>query len=268
MSTESINTEFDAAFAALVESTQIDPTTTPEEAPVVTTTPSKSSKSQSTPALIARVVATSATLSSTEEQAAGLADGFEATFVAFLSEFATAIEAGATESDVRKALQADQKASGTKHIAASAAGCSLIHNVAKVAALSGDLPTSWVWRPDGNAAVGLREGEYSIHALVRKVTTVGGVAAVRGCFAEGTKEGFVVAAQSILREAEKAEREAAAAAKGPKTAEKFLKAASGPIGKVSEALDAGHIGDPAEVLALIAALEATLAEAKAHTALK
>ena len=71
-------------------------------------------------------------------------------------------------------------------------------------------------------------------------------------------------AKKTIAEVEKAAKEAS---RSPKTAEKFLKAASGPIGKAIEALDEGHVGDPDEVKALIAAIEGNLAALKAHAAL-
>lgn len=275
MSTTESTTEFDAAFAALVESTQID-TPTPEEAIVVIDAQSKTST-------LSSLIETSANTSAAGESAAGAVEGYERNYAAMLGGFAAALEAGNTETDIRKALQADQKQSGTTHVGASQDACQTLTSLAALHSLEGDLPEGYVYRGAvKNGLVGLLEGEVSLSALVRAVRAPADTATLKAN-GHGGLYGKAVVSAIIDAAATKADaidgllkaksaianavKDAAKADTAPKDALKFLKSASGPLGKVEEALDAGLVGDADEVRALIASLTATLAAASKHVAL-
>lgn len=268
-----ITTVINEAFDAIVEG--ITPTT-PEETVV-------SHDTQSKTAALSALIEQSATTSGAGESAAGAVDGYEAAYAAMLGGFSAALAAGNTETDIRKALQADQKQSGTVHVGASQDACQTLTSLAAIHGLEGDLPAGYVYRAAAkNGGVGLLEGEESLTALVRAVRAPAdtailkeagaadlyGKAVVTKIIAESTTkvdavEGLLKAKSAIaavLKEAKKSEA-------APKDALKFLKAASGPLGKVQEALDAGLIGDADEVTALIATLQATLDAAAKHAAL-
>ena len=146
------------AFDAIVEG--ITPTTT-EEATVPT-----QSKSSALTALIEQ----SATASGAGESAAASVDGYESAYANMLGGFAAALAAGNSESDIRKALQADAKQSGTSHVGASQDACQTLTSLAAIHGLEGDMPEGYVYRAAAkNGGVGLMEGESSLTSLVRAV---------------------------------------------------------------------------------------------------
>ena len=272
-------TAVNAAFDAIVEG--IDPTTTEE---TTVSTPTISADQQRSAALGDLIEVSGRTAEQASALKGGIA-GYEASFVASVAAFSAARQAGNTEDQCRKALQADQKQSGSKHFGATPAGGSAMDLLATLHRIEGDLPEGYVFRPASNSTadgVPLLDGETSLVALVRKVQAPAEAAALKAAghgksygkdvvktiLAEATdKAGAVAALEARVRLLTKALKDAAAAEKGPKTALTFLKAASGPLGKVSEALDEGNVGDEDEARTLIATLEALLAAAKAHTAL-
>ena len=262
--TAAVNEAFDAIVSTI----------TPEETSV--------SDPQSKSTALTALIETSGVAAESAESLGGALSGYEATFVSMVDRFAVARKAGNTEADIRKALQADQKQSGTKHFGASNDSCSALDLLASFHGIEGDLPQGWVYRPAANAATGLLEGEQSVTALVRAVRapakkaeirdaghgSLYGKAVVESILKDAvSKEAAITALQAQVRLLDKVVRDAKAAERGPKTAQTYLKAASGPVGKVAEALDAGLVGDADEVKALITALEVALAAAKAHAAL-
>jgi hypothetical protein len=273
MSTTDIDTMFDQIAATLSTDT-----TTPEEAPVVNI-----DTVQSKTATLSSLIETSANTSAAGESAAGAVEGYERNYAAMLGGFAAALAAGNTETEIRKALQADQKQSGTTHVGASQDAAQTLSALAGLHSLEGDLPEGYVYRGAvKNGLVGLLEGEVSLSALVRAVRAPADTAtlkdnghgglygkAVVTAIIEGAStkaeaiEGLLKAKSAIAS----AVKDAAKAESTPKDALKFLKSAAGPLGKVSEAMDAGLIGDADEVRALIAVLTATLETASKHAAL-
>lgn len=241
---------------------------------------------QSKTATLAAVIERSADAATTGESLSGALSGYEAQFTAVVAAWATAVAAGNKEADIRKALQADQKASGTRHFAASNDSGQAMDLLAKFYVLDGDLPTEgatkWVYRPASTGATGLLEGESSVSAVITSVRAPKGKADLKA-LGHGSEYGKAVC-DKILAEAsdkvdalvrlqqharylDKIVKDAKAAEHGPKTADKYLKSASGPLNKVSEALDAGLIEDADAVRALIADLISVLDTAKAHGAL-
>lgn len=254
---------------------------------IVTTNPSPESDAQSRTSALSDLIEVSGR---TAEQASALKGGiagYEASFVASVAAFAAARKAGNTEDQCRKALQADQKQSGSRHFGATDAGGSAMDLLASLSNLEGDLPEGFVFRPASNSTadgVPLLEGETSLVALIRKVQAPAeaatlksagfvngkayGKAVVRSLIEDAVDKAAAIAAlEAQVRLLAKAVKEANAKEAAPKDAVKYLKAASGPIGKVAEALDAGLVGDAAEVRTLIDTLTTLLAEAKAHSAL-
>jgi hypothetical protein len=234
---------------------------------------------------LSNLIESSAVAAGAAESLTGALSGYEGQFTSLVADFKSARDSGNTETEVRKALQADQKASGTRHFAGSAGGCSALDLLAQFHGLEGDLPDGavvWVYRPASNGATGLLSGEASVTALLRSIQNPAKKAEIRDA-GHGTEYGKPVVERIIREAASKAEaivalqeqarlldkivREAKASEAGPKSADKYLKAASGPLGKVNEALDAGLVDDVDAVVGLIEALTATLAEAKSHAAL-
>lgn len=273
----------DEAFDALAASLSADAlsedttTTTTTEETVV------SNDAQSKTAALSALIEQSATASGAGESAAASVSGYEAAYATMLGGFAAALASGNTENDIRKALQADQKQSGTVHIGSSADACQTLTSLAAIHGLEGDLPAGYVYRAAAkNGGVGLLEGEESLTALVRAVRAPADTAILKeqgaaDLYGKAVVTKIIAAAETkadavegllkaraaiaaVLKEAKKAEQT-------PKDALKFLKAASGPLGKVEEALDAGLIGDADEVRTLIAALIGTLSAAEKHAAL-
>jgi hypothetical protein len=273
MSTTDIDTMFDQIAATLSTDT-----TTPEEAPVVSndTVIDRSS-------ILTSLIETSANTSAAGESAAGAVEGYERNYAAMLGGFSAALAAGYSETDIRKALQADQKQSGTNHVGASQDTCQTLTSLAGIHSLEGDLPEGYVYRGAvKNGLVGLLEGEVSLSALVRAVRAPADTAVLKAN-GQGGLYGKAVVTAIIDAAATKADavegllkakaaiahavKDAAKQESTPKDALKYLKSAAGPLGKVEEALDAGLIGDADEVAALIATLQATLAVCAKHTAL-
>lgn len=264
------------AFDAIVEA-ETTPTRTrkAKEATV--------SDAQSKTSSLTALIEQSATASGVGESAAGAVAGYESAYAAMLGGFAAALAAGNTETDIRKALQADQKQSGTTHVGASQDACQTLTSLAAIHGLEGDLPEGYVYRSAAkNGGVGLLAGEESLTALVRAVRAPADTAVLKeqgkgDLYGKGVVTAIIAAATSKeeavagLLKAKAliaaAIKEAAKSEAAPKDALKFLKAAAGPLGKVAEALDAGLIGDADEVRTLIASLDAVLAAAAAHPAL-
>jgi len=266
-----------AAFDTIVEGiTTEEPTLS-----TITVEPVSQSKSDTLTALIE----VSGVAAETASAITGQIAGYESQFAASVVAFAAARDAGNTEDSCRKALQADSKQSGTKHFGATPAGGSAMDLLASLSRVEGDLPEGWVFRPDTNsgaAGIPLAEGEASLVALIRKVQAPADAAAIKAAghgkaYGKAVVAGLIAAAESKVdaisalqaqeRLLKKIVTEAKAAEKEPKTAQTFLKAASGPIGKVVDALDAGEVGDVDAVKALIASLKTSLAAIEAHAAL-
>jgi hypothetical protein len=257
-------------------------------AKVVTVSKSKATKEapmsdQAKTSALTSLIERSATASDAGESAAGAVEGYEATYAAMLGGFAEALAAGNTETDIRKALQADQKQSGTVHVGASQDACQTLTALAALHTLEGDLPEGYVYRAAAkNGSVGLLEGEISLTALVRAVRAPADTAVLKAT-GQGGLYGKAVVTSIIAAAASKEEaiagllkaksaiaaalKEAAKSEAAPKDALKYLKSAAGPLGKVEEALDAGNIGDAEEVRTLIASLTAILSAAQKHAAL-
>lgn len=277
-------TTTDAQFDAIVEGIE-SATVTPvrKSAKAKEATVSIVVDSQSKTTALTALIERSATASGAGESAAGAVDGYEAAYAGMLGGFAEALAAGNTESDIRKALQADQKQSGTVHVGASQDACQTLTALAAVHGKDGDLPEGYVYRAAAkNGGVGLMEGESSLTALVRAVRAPADTAVLKdnghgGLYGKAVVTAIIDAASTKAEAVEgllKAKATIAAALKAvakveqePKSALKFLKAASGPLGKVSEAMDEGNVGDADEVRTLIDSLTALLVAAKAHPAL-
>jgi len=241
---------------------------------------------QSKTSTLSNLIEVSAQATGTAVAAEGTIAGYENQFVSMIDAFSSARLAGNTETEVRKALQADQKASGTKHYATGNDGCSMLDLLAQFHRLSGDLPESadikWVYRPATTAALGLLEGERSINAAIAAVRAPKGKADLRAnghekeygkpvvekIFAESTdKTDALVRLIQHAKHLDTLLKEVKESEKAPKSADKFLKAATGPINKVVGALDAGLVDDIDTCSLLIESLIATLEEAKKHAAL-
>ena len=254
---------------------KITPVKATKEAPVL--------DPQSKTAALTSLIERSATATDAGESAAASVEGYEAAYSNMLGGFADALAAGNTETDIRKALQADAKQSGTAHVGSSQDACQTLTSLAAISTLEGDLPAGYVYRPAAkNGGVGLMEGESSLTSLVRAVRAPAdtavlkdnghgalyGKAVVSAIVAAATTkveavEGLLkarAAIAAVLKEAAKTEQQ-------PKDALKYLKSAAGPLGKVESALDEGNVGDADEVRMLIANLTAILAAASKHAAL-
>jgi hypothetical protein len=234
------------------------------------------------------LIEASATASATADALKGDLDGYETAWEGMIANFLAAREAGNSETEVRKALQADAKASGTTHAGASLDSCQNLDLVALLYGLDGDLPEhgtiQWVWRPDAKNATGLLDGQESLSSLVRAVRAPSNKADVKEAGGEsGVAFGKGVAEKIIRDAANKTEaivnlrakvNENKAlianfkeAQKAPKTADVLVKAAKGPLSKVAEALGAGLVDDKDTVKAVIAEIRVYLDEALAHDAL-
>lgn len=220
--------------------------------------------------LLGEVVQTSASLVQTDDTAENLRDAFEQTFRKFVSDVAAAYAAGLTETDVRKALQEDAKASGTKHSNTSMGAMNAITCITELESLPGDLPEGYVYRAAANSAVGLKDGEKSIATLIRKVKDTdvefgGGRKGLTAIFkASETKAEYIAACNAVLKAAADAAKAEKAAARPVKDAARFLKAATGPVGKAADADT--PLGDLSEVEALVADLRSLLSEVEVRVA--
>jgi hypothetical protein len=239
-------------------------------------------------AALEEVVATATLLSEQEDQYQGQVSGYERGYASFVTQFATATDAGASETEIREGIQsaaaqadsADGK--GVKPIVKSA---DAVQNISVLAALSvkdGDLPAGYVWRPDVTGPVALLDGETSLATLVRGVRNpsakddltkeqrkalCGKPVALRIIEDAASKIEAIEALEAQGRLIVKTAKENKKAAAGPKKADAYAKALRGPAEAILGALDDELLDDPALVRDTLAEVKANVEKALAHASL-
>lgn len=254
----------------------------PEQEVVLTDVEQDDEPQPSVDDLIQSLIDASQDLVAIEDGVNSEVDGYEGGYAAFLSEWAKAREAGATEAQVRTAVQEAAKRAKTRALITAADAGQNIDALAYIVALDGDLPEPWVWRPAARSAVGILEGEQSVAALVRSVRAPGDkgdltaeqrkaltgkpvvVGIIEGCV---TKAEAIKALEGQRRLIVKTIADNKATESAPKTADKYAKAMVGPAEKISQALDQDLLDDPALVRDTLVQVKAYIDAALGHDAL-
>lgn len=228
-------------------------------------------------------LAVDATAANIEAQAAG----YEAVYVDFVTNYLAARDEGASQKDVVDAVKAEATAAGTAVKAASAAAMQIVDVLADFHGLDGDLPTvagiTFVYRPNANGPLGVAEGESSVYALIRLVAapesdvrphlkkqgvTYGKAVAASAVKSAKDKAEAIANLQALLRSYKDAVKASKDADKGPTKAEKYLKAASGPLSKVTACIDADEFDSAEQVRELANAILAEVNAVLGHSKIK
>ena len=228
--------------------------------------------SQDTKPTITDVVESALAVDQVEASVLAQSSGYESMYVNFVAQYLAVRNEGTEQKVIVEAIKAEADRAGTTPHVGSKSSINIVDALANFYALPGDMPTvagiAWVYRPDAKSAVGLAEGEASVHSLIKRISDPGerrevlkaeGIrygkpvadAAIR---ASKNKADALSALQALLRSFDAAVKEHKAKAKGPVQAEKYLKAATGPLSKVIECLDGGEFGDADEVRSLATAI--------------
>lgn len=235
-----------------------------------TTTLEEFTADTSTADAIAEVVESALTVDEIETNVVAQSNGYESVYIQFTDRYLNARKRGADQKTIVDAIKAEADKAGVKPHVGSKASMNVIDSLATFHALDGDLPTAaglvWVYRPDVRTAVGIAPGESSIHSLIKRIAAPDRSEDREALKAEGIKYGkplvdtilhdakdkseALAALQSQLRAFEKALKEHKARTKGAVQAERYLKAAAGPLGKVPGCLDAGEFVEADEVRSL------------------
>ena len=220
-------------------------------------------------AVVEAAVAVDQAAASLEAQAFG----YESTYVVFIGAYHAARAAGADQKTIAARITAEAEANGSAVVSGSTAAINVVDALSDFYALPGDLPTiagrTYVYRPDASSSVvRLAEDEESIHSLVKRIAQVGdkreALKAQGVSYGKAVAVGAIKAAKdkaeaidnlkAILRSFDKAVKEHKAKDKAPATAERYLKAATGPLSKVVGCLDDGSFDDAEAVRALANAI--------------
>lgn len=232
------------------------------------------------------VVEAALAVDSVEANVVAQSNGYESVYVNFVQQYLAARNDGADQETIIKAIKVEADRAGITPHVGSKASINVVDALATFHTLPGDLPTvagvTWVYRPNSANAVGIAPGEASVHSLIKRVAApdesslrdilkaqgikYGKPVAVATIRASKDKAEALAALQAMLRSFDQAVKEHKASAKGAVVAEKYLKAAIGPLSKVPECLDAGEFGDADEVRSLangvLTVVNAILAHAK------
>lgn len=224
--------------------------------------------SATTAAAITQVVESAMAVDSVEESVIVQSSGYESVYVDFVNNYLAARSAGAEQKGIIEAIKAEADRAGTKPHVGSKSSINIVDALATFHELPGDLPTvagmTWVYRPDSQNAVGIAPTEESVYSLIKRISIPG--ERIEALKAQGIKYGKPVAdsaikaakdksealanLQALWRSFEQAVKEHKTSAKGPVQAEKYLKAAIGPLSKVTTCLDTGEFTEADDVRSL------------------